>query len=410
MSRIAAMDSNNGYFQFPLCLLAFGEDYKERLEHIVSYCVCEQARRTNPKFPRSARNASLDDAATFLGVTIGSPDSTLSRWKEADSFVCRWERHYGKDALVRIATSLLWEAHNNSGVSYREFSILCAINSIIGKRRFVAKRITEPSIRARAAGFKSWEIVHLELPSDESRKARLLTEDQLRYTLEKLHRRKFFARARVGAKTVKYMVKVTDDELRALLRQRETYKLHFKAERAKKDRELMATIRSAKRRLINVGKGQNDAIPVPIQSRHANNLTPDIVTDINICSFNNGTLNKSSQNICKKNRAPLSIESGVIGLLRKEKPKTLDRSQFSDQELAFIDLYHRICLPTGLGFLTVTQRSEELNKVLDTFAAGFDETEWTENFREAVKQRREVFKTNPRKYNTLVQICWKLNY
>ena len=200
------------------------------------------------------------------------------------------------------------------------------------------------------------------------------------------------------------------DELRALLRQRETYKLHFKAERAKKDRELMATIRSAKRRLINVGKGQNDAIPVPIQSRHGNDMTPDIVPDINICSFNNGTLNKSSQNICKKNRAPLSIESGVIGLLRKEKPKTLDRSQFSDQELAFIDLYHRICLPTGLGFLTVTQRSEELNKVLDTFAAGFDETEWTENFREAVKQRREVFKTNPRKYNTLVQICWKLNY
>ena len=95
---------------------------------------------------------------------------------------------------------------------------------------------------------------------------------------------------------------------------------------------------------------------------------------------------------------------------RKEKPKQLDRSQFSDEELAFIDLYHRICLPTGLGFLPVTKRSPELDKVLEIFASGFDVDEWTKNFREAVKYRREVFFTDPCKYNTLVQVCWKLNY
>jgi hypothetical protein len=222
MSRIAAMDSNHGYFQFPLCLLAFGEDYKQRLQYIVSYCLYQQAKRTNPKFPRSARNGSLDEAANFLGVSTRSHSSTITRWKGADSFVCRWERHYGRDARVRIATLLLWETHNKSGVSYREFSILCAINSIIGNGRFVPKRITEPSIRVRAAGFKSWTIARLELPADDLRKARLLTVDQVRYTLEKLHQRHLFARARVGAKTVKYMLGVTDDQLRALLRQRET--------------------------------------------------------------------------------------------------------------------------------------------------------------------------------------------
>jgi len=60
--------------------------------------------------------------------------------------------------------------------------------------------------------------------------------------------------------------------------------------------------------------------------------------------------------------------------------------------------------------LSVTERSEELDKVLDVFAPGFDEKQWTKSFREAVQYRREVFKTHPRKYNTLVQICWKLNY
>jgi hypothetical protein len=146
-----------GYFQFPLCLLAFGKDYKDRLETIVSYCLCEQASRTNPKFPRSAQIDSLDEAATFLAVEFGSYEDTINRWKAADSFVRQWERRYGKDARVRIATSLLWEAHNSSGLSYREFSILCAINSAIGSRS-TPVRITEPSVRARAAGFKSWNI------------------------------------------------------------------------------------------------------------------------------------------------------------------------------------------------------------------------------------------------------------
>jgi hypothetical protein len=206
------------------------------------------------------------------------------------------------------------------------------------------------------------------------------------------------------------MLGITDDELRASLRQRETYGLRFKAERAKKDAELVAAIRSAKRRPINAGKDQTDSISVPTQPRHDNHMSPDIVPDINICSFNNGALNNGSRNICKKNTAPLSLESGVIRLLKKEKSKKLDRSQFSDEELAFIDLYQRICLPTGLGFLPVTERSKEVDKVLEIFATGFDLDEWTERFREAVEYRREVFRTNPRKYNTLVQICWKLNY
>jgi len=106
------------------------------------------------RFPKYARNASLGQAATFLGVTIGSHDGTIRRWKEADSFVCQRERRYGKDALVQIGTVLLWEAHSDTGLTYREFSVLCAINSIFGSRS-TPLRITEPSIRVRASGFES---------------------------------------------------------------------------------------------------------------------------------------------------------------------------------------------------------------------------------------------------------------
>jgi hypothetical protein len=146
----------------------------------------------------------------------------------------------------------LWEAHYNTGLTYREFSVLCAINSVIGNRRAAPRRITEPSIRVRAAGFKSWKVANCELARDETRKAQLLTPHQVRYTLERLHERKLFARARVGAKTVKYMVGVSDGTLRASLLETETYHSRFKAERAQKDRELMMAIKSANQTASNL--------------------------------------------------------------------------------------------------------------------------------------------------------------
>ena len=243
---------STGYFHFPLCLLAFRSDYKDRLQHVSSYCLCEHAQRLNRTLADIPEKTALYDAAKFLNVEIGSPDNTIDRWKAAARFVRQWENRHGRDASVRIATALLWEAYDNTGLTYREFSILCAINSVIGKRRSVARRITEPSIRVRAAGFKSWNVANCELARDESGKAQLLTPHQVRYTLERLHQRKFFARARVGAKTVKYMVGVSDDALRASLLQTETYRSRFKAERAQKDQELMKAIRSANQAASNL--------------------------------------------------------------------------------------------------------------------------------------------------------------
>ena len=237
-------NSNSGYFQFPLCLLAFDTDYKDRLQHISSFCLCEHAQRLDRTWANTRSNAALDEAAEFLHVKIGSHATTKQRWEAAAAFIHRRQARYGRDAFVRIATPLLWEAHNNTGITYREFSILCAINSVIGQSNS-PRRITEPSIRVRAAGFKSWTIANRALRSERSRNARLLTPHQVRYTLEKLHERKFFARARTGAKTVKYMIGVTDADLRALLLKSETYHSRFKAERAQKDRELMMAIRSA---------------------------------------------------------------------------------------------------------------------------------------------------------------------
>src|SRR5947208_1451885 len=99
MSTSVAMDKKGkGYFQFPLCLLGFRKDYKERLQYIVSYCLHEQARRM-----KSARSPSLNQAATFFGVTIRClHDDVIDQWKEANAFVHEREGRYGKDPFVRI--------------------------------------------------------------------------------------------------------------------------------------------------------------------------------------------------------------------------------------------------------------------------------------------------------------------
>ena len=237
-----------GYFQFPLYLLAFGRDHKEQLQHIVSYCLCEHAQWLNRKLHRPCTDTPLKtavfEAAKFLHVNVGSYEETIERWNFANWFIEGYEGLYGKDALVRISTSLLWEALSNTGLTYREFSILCAINSIIGDRRSKPMRITEPSIRVRAAGYKSLTVLNRELVRCPPRSAKLLSPHQVRYTVEKLHQRQFFARARVGARTVKYMVEVNDTQLRALLLQTEIYPSRFREERAQKDRELMTMIKS----------------------------------------------------------------------------------------------------------------------------------------------------------------------
>jgi hypothetical protein len=114
-------ERSTGYFQFPLCLLGFRSDYKDQLQHIISYCLCEHAQRLSRSSANAPGNTALCEAAKFLHVNIGSHDAAIWRWKAATRFIRQWENRYGRDASIRIATALLWEAHNNTGLTYREF-------------------------------------------------------------------------------------------------------------------------------------------------------------------------------------------------------------------------------------------------------------------------------------------------
>ena len=207
-----------GYFHFPLCLLSF-EPKSDRLPSIVSYCVVEHAE--------TKTNAGIKASANFLFVNLSSIDATRKRWQIARDLVLRHEEVHGRDPFVRISTELLWECHKGK-LSYRDFSILCAINSQIGSKKHPV-RITQPSIRVRAAGYKSWRVFVAAVPL-ERREEALLPPHKVRYTVESLHRRKFFAKTRVSPRIVMFMNRITNEELRETVVKRTARRFRFRRE------------------------------------------------------------------------------------------------------------------------------------------------------------------------------------
>jgi hypothetical protein len=289
------------YFQFPLCLLAYLKHEHGRLSAIIDYNVVNYAKK---KLGSTKRDA-IYTAAEVLGVNYrNTPGSHIvQRWKEASEFVERFEMRHGKDARVRIASSLLWDCYKGK-LPYREFCMLCALNSILGKTTG-PKRVTQPSIRVRAAGYKSWDALRADIPKERWPEI-LLSEDKVRYGLKKLYRRGFFDRARTGARTVLYMVGSGVD-IRAKIIEREKRNAE-KARHAEKDRQLRALIKEIRRPAINVGKASpiNDGKSEQKTSRHnpdtVPDMIPDMVTDINKSSLIEA-FNESVPNECVPNSA-----------------------------------------------------------------------------------------------------------
>ena len=276
-----------GYFHFPLCLLSF-EPKSDRLQSIVSYCVVEHAE--------TKTNAGIKASANFLFVNLSSIDATREQWQIARDLVLRHEEVHGRDPFVRISTELLGECHKGK-LSYRDFSILCAINSQIGSKKHPV-RITQPSIRVRAAGYKSWRVFVAAVPLDRREEA-LLAPHKVRYTVESLHRRKFFAKARRGPRTVLFMNRVTNEELRETVVKQAARRFRFRRECQERDAEMRRTIKGLKaindvKRAINGETFSTETAST--NSPHANDTSRDGAHHINNSVSNSSVLNNSQLN------------------------------------------------------------------------------------------------------------------
>lgn len=208
------MSADDKYVQFSLSALAFGPDAKTRLNGILCQWLVAEGRRKaekeqldtddlrascDEKYTPSAMNwkskthQHLALGRSIHGVTGGpgaGPDATAAL--ELDAFIYDRIQRHGADPAARIRSEIFWEAYKGT-FDYREFSILAAVNAIVGAKDYPVK-VSRTRIIAAAMGYKSIGMMTPEALAARHDKQAPFTVDQLRRTLARLEARGLFAR------------------------------------------------------------------------------------------------------------------------------------------------------------------------------------------------------------------------
>ena len=161
--------------------------------------------------PSKIHHDQLVRGAFITNVNIGSVEGTAKRCEAVRKFVGPHERKYGYDPLVFIAAKLLWDCHNDNGLTYREFTTACAVNSIIGFKQFPVL-VRRQMIIARQLGYKTPAVMQAELNSNPTRKP--LTVQQLRDTLDRLENRDLLRRCQASPRCVFFSTTLNHEQLR----------------------------------------------------------------------------------------------------------------------------------------------------------------------------------------------------
>ena len=194
--------SGDTFFRFPLRALSAFETPLERLDSLLGYCVIDVGRKLVEE--RSGDADDLEEVWKMgcgcLGVKFSGKDS--AKWqqkrREAVLAACGDE----PQATVTISTRFFWNCiyglrkkPQEKPMSYREFSVLCAILSKIGDKEFASCSWKE--VQRRALGYVNEAEMNKGLPK-RTDGAKPLSRQQVRDTVETLERLGFFARYTVG--------------------------------------------------------------------------------------------------------------------------------------------------------------------------------------------------------------------
>jgi hypothetical protein len=253
------------YFQVPLCALAYGCSDRERLDAIIAYGVMEAGAKrwsklnaderqrlfetevTEGRLPRDFERNNTNHAIAVCGasvtnVTLSTVKRTLCEHAALSNFYGNFQQRHGDDAMVRLKTSLVFEARDGKGITPRELCVLAAIYSVIGRKQGPVL-ISQNRIRWRALGYKSKQVKVAELPRRKD-DAQPLSNWQLRSLLDRLQARKFFARVTYGRRLSYYSHRMTETELRKAVIEMKTIRLSTKTLRRFDDTAMTDAIRN----------------------------------------------------------------------------------------------------------------------------------------------------------------------
>jgi hypothetical protein len=222
--------SNGKFFTFPVPILAMALPEKDILQHIIAHGVeragsggeagsitkgriaQELSERITGFNRRDERHDRIVRGAIICCVSLGNIGSTISRANVAARFVAEQEAKHGASPLVFISTELLWSCHNEDFPSYRDFTTLCAINSVIGFKKSPVL-IRRQMIIARQLGYKSPAVMAAEIGNRRDRQP--LTTKQLRDVLDRLETEDVISRYQASPRNVYFSTTLKYDELKS---------------------------------------------------------------------------------------------------------------------------------------------------------------------------------------------------
>jgi hypothetical protein len=223
------MSEQGKYFQFPLALLAYGSSKSERLNAIVDLCCVNAGKKQMQTFDESCTMAMAEALQNppagldlekedhlilalgmkILNITGGDANRMIKAAAAAEKFLRDHDGRQGASPFVRVGSSIFWEAYKEQ-FDYRTFSVLCAVNAIIGSKPYC--RLTRGRIINAQLGYKS-AAVSAAMFSKRSDGLYHLTESQCRTVLEKLENKKLIVRCQVSPRKTMFSTRMTLEEL-----------------------------------------------------------------------------------------------------------------------------------------------------------------------------------------------------
>jgi hypothetical protein len=249
------------FFQYPLCLMNFKADQKQRMEAMLDHAVVShgqhvmadmdqaEAMEAAQAMPTEDRPSGLNFSLQYhkayaigmqrLHVRGGAMGRVSDNWFAAGKHIEAYTRRHGRDAVVRIKTDV-WFSCYKEQMTWRDFSTLAGLYSIIGGKPYPVI-VYRSMLQARQLGFKSPAIMADELKRRKDLKP--LTEDQIRYTLDSLECAGWFARMQASPRRVYFSHRMTREEMAAKLMDKA--KAQGTANRNRdQDKELQAKLRA----------------------------------------------------------------------------------------------------------------------------------------------------------------------
>lgn len=272
----------NPYLQFPLCALAYGQTVAARLNAILDFSVVEAGSkifrkltpeqqqeflkgktvsRKNPNGlnPNDWRQCAACYGAHTIGVIYHSFNGLIANHGQLRDYVANFEKLHGRDAKVRIKKGWLFDTRDGKGITYREFAVLCAIYSAIGDKEMAI--VTRDRIRRCALGYRNAAVMQAEL-AKRTDGALPLTDRQLRDTIERLHRNKFFASCTVARRIKYFSIRLDSEALGKKVLERRTYPDFFRASQAAQNQILTDAIKQKRRESFKSAVNVPSAPPV----------------------------------------------------------------------------------------------------------------------------------------------------